>query len=89
MSQNDVFLTALAGAAQRPVEVSPVVEATTLGAAYLSGLQPAVWKGMDDIAASWTPRTIVEPGPATDRDVWRKALDRSREWIPELSALDF
>jgi glycerol kinase len=89
MSQNDVFVAALADAARRPVEVSPVVEATTVGSAYLAGLGAGVWAGMSDIAASWKPRTIVEPGAPTDRDVWRRALDRSRDWIPELSALDF
>ncbi|MDQ3979306.1 MAG: FGGY-family carbohydrate kinase, partial [Actinomycetota bacterium] len=37
MTANTVFLQALADAAQRPVEVSRVREATTLGAAFLAG----------------------------------------------------
>src|SRR6202034_808435 len=38
MSDNEVFVTALADAIGRPVEVSPVLEATTLGAGLLAGL---------------------------------------------------
>jgi glycerol kinase len=38
MTANSVFVQALADATQRPVEVSPELEATTLGAAYLAGL---------------------------------------------------
>ena len=37
MSANAVFVQALADAIGRPVEISPVLEATTLGAAYLAG----------------------------------------------------
>jgi glycerol kinase len=89
MSGNPTFVQALADASQRPVEVSPVLEATTLGAAFLAGLSVGTWAGWDDIAAAWKPRQVVEPGPALDRDRWAKAVDRAREWYPELSGLDF
>ena len=91
MSANPVFLQALADAAQRPVEVSPVLEATTLGAAFLAGLAVGVWTGMDEIAATWKPVQIVEPRPRTGaaRERWREARARAREWVPELSAIEF
>ncbi len=89
MSRNPTFVQALADAAQRPVEVSPVVEATTLGAAFLAGMAIGVWDGMDDIAATWKPTTSVEPGPPTDRERWLRAVERSKAWFPELSGLDF
>ncbi|MDP1820641.1 MAG: FGGY-family carbohydrate kinase [Acidimicrobiales bacterium] len=89
MSDNPTFLQALADATQRPVEVSPVREATTLGAAFLAGLATGTWSGWDDIAATWRPRTTVEPGAPTDRERWRRACDRAAGWIPELSALSF
>jgi glycerol kinase len=89
MSGNPTFVQALADASQRPVEVSPVLEATTLGAAFLAGLSVGTWGGWDDIAAAWQPRQVVEPGAALDRDRWAKAVDRAREWYPELSGLDF
>jgi glycerol kinase len=89
MSANGVFVQALADATQRAVEVSPVVEATTLGAAFLAGLETGTWSGMDDVAATWRPARRVEPARVLDRDRWREAVARSRRWIPELSALDF
>jgi glycerol kinase len=89
MSANPTFLRALADAAQRPVEVSPAVEATTLGAAYLAGLAVGTWSGWDDVAASWAPRAVLQPGAPTDRERWRRAVDRAAEWVPELSALQF
>lgn len=93
MSANSVFVQALADATQRPVEVSPVAEATTLGAAYLAGLAIGWWTE-DDLAQRWKPSRIVEPRAsasqaATTRDRWREAVDRSRQWVPELTALDF
>jgi glycerol kinase len=89
MSANGVFVQALADACQRPVEVSPVLEATTLGAAFLAGMAVGVWAGEDEVAGTWSPRSRVEPRDETDRDRWREACSRARQWIPELSALDF
>jgi len=89
MSANRTFVQALADATQRPVEVSPVLEATTLGAAYLAGMAVGVWAGEDDIAAAWSPRQTVEPARRPDRERWRKAVERARQAVPELSALDF
>ncbi len=89
MSANAVFVQALADATQRPIEVSPELEATTLGAAYLAGLATGVFADEDDIAARWTPRAVVEPASSPDRDRWRAARDRAAKWVPELSALDF
>ncbi|HQV59004.1 MAG TPA: FGGY-family carbohydrate kinase, partial [Ilumatobacteraceae bacterium] len=88
MSENPTFVQALADAAGVTVEVSPEKEATTLGAAYLAGLASGMWS-FDDIAALWRPRHVVEPGQPLDRQRWRRAVERSERWIPELSALDF
>ena len=89
MSANDVFVQALADATQRPVEISPVLEATTLGAGFLAGLATGVWGSWDDLADTWRPRRRVEPGSATDRDRWAEAVERSRRWFEDLSSLDF
>src|SRR5205814_2228000 len=70
MSANATFVQSLADATQRPVEVAPVTEATTLGAVYLAGLAIGTWAGWDDIAAAWAPRTIVEPTRVLDRERW-------------------
>ena len=89
MSANPTFVQAVADAAQRVVEISPVTEATTLGAGFLAGLATGLWEGMDDVAAAWRPRATVEPGPALDRQRWAEAVERASGWMPDLSALDF
>ncbi|MCX7621172.1 MAG: FGGY-family carbohydrate kinase [Acidimicrobiales bacterium] len=89
MSRNPFFVQALADAAQRPVQVSPVVEATTLGAAFLAGLSTGIWSGWDDVAATWRPVEAVEPGSPLDRDRWKQAVERAKAWYPELSGIDF
>ncbi len=89
MSANSVFVQALADACGRPVEVSPVLEATTLGAAYFAGLAVGVWAGDDDIVAAWSPSRVVEPVGTADRDRWREAVSRAGQWLPELSGLRF
>ena len=89
MSANRFFVQALADAAQRPVEVSPVLEATTLGAAYLAGMAVGMWADEEEIASMWEPAAVVEPAGETDRARWQAAVERSKAWVPELSALDF
>ncbi len=94
MSANAVFTQALADACGRPVEIAPVLEATTLGAASLAGLAIGTWGDEGELADAWSPRAIVEPrGTDTDRrarrERWLAARARSEGTIPELSALDF
>ena len=89
MSANPTFVQALADATGRPVEVSPALEATTLGAAFLAGMAVGTWRGWDDVGAAWTPRAIVEPVRQLDRAQWHEARQRSRGWFGDLSALDF
>lgn len=89
MSANTVFVQALANAARRPVEVSPVLEATTLGAAYLAGMAVGTWADEEQVADAWRPRAVVEPTATLDRERWRAAVERAKAWIPELSSLSF
>lgn len=89
MSQNPTFVQALANFSGKPVEVSPVVESTTLGAAFLAGVATGIWPSLADTAAAFTPSASVEPSAPPDREAWAKALERAAAWIPELSALDF
>ena len=89
MTANNTFVQALADAAQRPVEVSPVLEATTLGAAYLAGLAVGIWDDEADIASRWSPARVVEPKKKPNRDRWHAAVDRAKATLPDLSALDF
>ncbi len=94
MSANPTFVGALADASGRPVEISPVTEATTLGAAYLAGIALGVWADEDDVAAAWKPSAVVEPRVtesrrAATRSRWLAARERARATVPELTALEF
>jgi len=94
MSANPTFVSALADALGRPVEVSPVTEATTLGAAYLAGLAIGTWGSEADVADAWRPKEVVEPRTgdarrASTRARWAAARQRSLATVPELSQLEF
>ena len=75
-------------------EIAPVLEATTLGAAYLAGRAVGTWADEDDVAGAWAPRQVIDPQVGDDeravrRTRWLEARGRSEATIPELSALDF
>jgi glycerol kinase len=89
MSANQSFLQALADAIARPVQVAPVTEATTLGAAFLAGVASGIWSDLEEAASATGPRAVVEPHKRVDRDRWAAACERARAQVPELSALEF
>ncbi len=89
MTANPTFVQAVADATQRPVEVSPVREATALGAAFLAGMAVGTWRGWDDVSSRWSPGERYEPQRSFDRDRWREACARAGHWHEDLSALDF
>ena len=89
MTDNDTFVQALADAAQKPVEISPMREATSRGAALMAGLAVGHHRSVEDLAHTWKPRVRVEPARVLDRDRWQEAVSRARHWIPELSGIDF
>jgi glycerol kinase len=89
MSDNPTFVQAVADATGRPVEISPVRDATTRGAGLLALVGLGGFAGIDTLAATWKPRTRVEPERTLDRDRWREACKRAGHWIPELSSIDF
>jgi glycerol kinase len=94
MSTNEIFLQALADAVGRPIEVSPVLEATTLGAGVLAGMAVGLWADEQDVAATWAPRAVYEPsGGEAERDHARErfleARGRAERTIPDLSGISF
>ncbi|MGA3216979.1 MAG: FGGY-family carbohydrate kinase [Acidimicrobiales bacterium] len=89
MSANRTFVQALANAIARPVEVSAVTEATTLGAAYLAGVGVGTWRTLEEASADLKPREIVEPARRVNRQRWLEARERALRTVPELSDLDF
>jgi glycerol kinase len=94
MSKNAVFVQALANSTARTIEVSPVTEATTLGAAFLAGTALGLWPSLSAATSTWNPEiqvesTLDEPTTAVSRAQWAQAVRGSQGWIPDLSALDF
>lgn len=94
MAANEVFVTALAEATGRPVQVSRELEATTLGAGFLAGLAVGTWSDAEQVADAYSPRRTVEPtGSDAERDTrrerWLAARERAVGTIPELSGIEF
>ncbi|MDA8356157.1 MAG: FGGY-family carbohydrate kinase [Actinomycetota bacterium] len=94
MSANEVFVKALADACGRPVEVSPILEATTLGAGFLAGMAVQTWRDEADAAAAYVPGRTVDPGVGDGdrlrrRERWMEARSRALESVPELSGIAF
>jgi glycerol kinase len=89
-----VFVQALADATGRPIEVSPVLEATTLGAGLLAGLAIGTYSSTDELATTFVPRRTAEPQiddavRTRVRERWLAARAKAEATIPELSGLSF
>jgi glycerol kinase len=94
MTDNDVFVQALADATGRAVEISPVLEATTLGAGLLAGLAVGTYATTTELAGTFSPRKTVEPHGSdgdrlASRERWLAARQKSEGTIPELSGISF
>ncbi len=94
MSDNFVFVEALADTIGRPVEISPVLEATALGVGLLAGLAVGTYASTDELAATFSPRRTVEPrlddaGRDAQRERWLAARAKAEATIPELSGISF
>ena len=91
MSRNPTFVQALANATGRTIKVSALTEATTLGAGFLAGTAAGQWSHLASATDTLRWATTVQPlgGAGVPRQQWSEAVERSRSWIPDLSALDF
>ena len=94
MTDNGVFVQALADAIGRPVEIAPVLEATTLGAGLLAGLAVGNYGSITELADTFVPRRTVEPvrgdaERARRRNRWLDARSKAEATIPELSGISF
>jgi glycerol kinase len=94
LSRNETFVSALANATGRTIELSSEVEATTRGAGFLAGLAVGTWASLEEAASTVTARSVVEP-TVTDnerqasRERWLDARSRAEGTIPELSGVQF
>ncbi len=94
MTANASFVQFLADATGRPVEVAPVLEATTRGAGLLAHLGIGNLDDEAALAATWRPSRTVEPRIGEDaretaREEWLRAKGQALRTIPGLSGVSF
>jgi glycerol kinase len=70
------------------VRRAAIQETTALGAAFLAGVAEGVWASPDEVNARWTADASFSPSMTDDERagrsrVWRRAVDRSRDWAHE------
>ena len=71
-----------------------MLEATTLGAAYLAGLAAGLWADEAETAALFRPARVADPLLSDDaraeaRARFAAAVEGCAGWVPELSAISF
>jgi glycerol kinase len=69
-----------------PVVIPEVTETTVVGAAYAAGLATGYWTDPDDLRSHWAEQRRFEPAMdaatrAAYYDSWKKAVDRSLDWV--------
>jgi glycerol kinase len=70
-----------------PVRRPRHTETTALGAAFLAGRGAGIWRTDSELAHLWRLDREFLPGISRDEAAtrlagWRRALDRSRDWVP-------
>jgi glycerol kinase len=71
-----------------PVVRPQILETTALGAAYAAGLAVGVWSGLDELRANWREGkrwmpSMTEADRARKMRLWRKAVQRSLDWVDD------
>ncbi|MFH1156465.1 MAG: glycerol kinase GlpK [Pseudomonadota bacterium] len=92
MVHNSLLMQFQADMLNSPVVRPGVAETTALGAAYAAGLAVGFWSGIDDLKANWSVHTTWKPGMDEARRRrfrrgWKKAVERTLNWIDEDPAL--
>ena len=88
MVANELLMQFQADLLRVPVVRPKVIETTALGAAYAAGLAVGFWASQDELVANWEEDKRWEP--TTDEEeveralrLWKKAVERSRDWVDE------
>src|SRR5438132_2536938 len=86
-ARNNLLMQLQADILGIPVIRPTVSETTALGAAYVAGLAAGIWDSLDGLRSHWQMHRRFDPAwPADRRDAgytgWRRAVERSRGWIP-------
>jgi glycerol kinase len=86
-ARNDLLMQFQADVLGVSVVRPQVTETTALGAAYLAGLGIGFWQSPDEIASQWKVEHKFEPQMSEDErktklSLWRRGIERSRNWAP-------
>ena len=87
-SRNNLLMQFQSDALGIPVIRPAVSETTAWGAACLAGLATGVWTSQGDLAACWKADRTFQPASARDATrlaEWRRAVERSKNWVPHES----
>lgn len=84
-SRNDFLMQFLADILEVQVERPGMLEATSLGAAYLAGIAAGYWRYPDDILGTRKVERVFAPrmDAATREQLyagWKRAVERARHW---------
>ena len=82
-ASNDLLCQMQADQLQLPVDRSAELQTTGLGAAFLAGLGVGIWSNIDELRSTRKSSGIFTPHPRDDESYarWRKAVERSKNWI--------
>ncbi|QYJ04997.1 glycerol kinase GlpK [Nocardioides panacisoli] len=87
VTANELCMQTQADVLGVPVVCPEIAETTALGAAYAAGLAVGFWSDTDELRANWAERRRWQPTwddqrRATGYARWRKAVDRTLDWVP-------
>ncbi len=85
-SVSDILMQTQADMLRLPVDRPAQVETTAFGAAALAGLAVGVWSGLEELEGLRRSQHVFLPqreeaACAADYRQWRRAVERSRQWI--------
>ena len=88
MVANELLMQFQADLLRVPVVRPKVIETTALGAAYAAGLAVGFWASQDELVANWEEDKRWEPTMDEEEveralRLWKKAVERSRDWVDE------
>jgi len=76
-ARNDFLMQCQADVTGIPVERAAILDAASLGAAYLAGLATGFWADLDDVARTWRRERLFEPHTTPEERSERAARWRS------------
>lgn len=63
-----------------------IVETTSMGAAFMAGIQTGLWSGVEEISGIWKTERVFTPKMKEEQSRklysgWKKAVERSLHWL--------